>query len=1038
MKLSDFSVTRPVTAAMIFVATIVLGYVSYTKMSLDLFPDIELPVAVVMINYPNVGPQEIESTVTRPIEETLAGINNIDTITSNSKEGFSLVIVRFAWGTDMSLAVSDIRERIDITKGFLPDEVDTPIVLKFDVSMMPIMVLSVSADKNSSEIREFAEDKLKNQFEQIDGVASATITGGEKNEVKVDLIKNRMDAYSISIDQIINTLRSENLNVSGGEILSPGRKFSVRTIGEYKSIRDIENVVVAVKNMTPIYLRDLAGIYEASEEKTEVVRLNQESGIIIRLNKQSDKNTVLISRNILSQIEKIKRTLPRGMEIKVIMNTAEFIEQAMDNVVNNAAQGGVIAVLVVFIFLRNIRSALILGLSIPISIIATFIMMYFAGISLNMMSMGGLALGVGMLIDNSIVIMENIFRFREKGARATEAAKLGADEMGLAITASTLTTIVVFIPFFFTEGLAAQLFRQMALTISFSLICSLIVALTLIPMLSAKFITTTHPEYTGRLSFIKSIFIFSENLFSRLDIFYTGIIDYSLKNRKKVVLYTGAAVVAGLILIPVAGLEYMPEQDDARLTFMVKLPVGTNLNTTEKTIKEIEQRAVKVIQKNEYIVMSTRAGSGSGFTAAFGETTDNTSKFEFRLVRSSKRKRGIQELKEALRVELKDMPGVIFNFSPRQGVMMGMGGSQIIVEVYGYDLVQAKKFVSEIHDKIKNVEGLTDIEISREEGLPELNIIINREKASKSGLSSYYIASTIQSYMAGKTATRYRKSGKEHNITVRLREEDRKTLEDIKGLMIATPTGHTVPLGNFIDVVEKSGPTTIERQKQERVTYINCKAVGRDLNSVVNDMQDEIDSLVKPPNFYVDITGSYKDMKDTFKDLALALLLAIVLIYIIMAAQFESFSAPFLIMFSVPTLIFGVAVFLFLTGTTFSVVAFMGVLMLAGIVVNNAIVYVDYTNILRARGLNLHDALIEAGRSRLRPILMTTFTTILGLIPMAIGTGDGSELSAPLARTVIGGMSSSFIFTLIFIPVVYSLFESFKNKMEDRRAQRSI
>lgn len=1032
MKITELSVNRPITAMMVFVALIVLGYVGYSKMPLDLLPDIEFPIVAVITEYKGVGPKEIESTVTRPLEESLAGINNIDTITSTSKEGMSMIRVQFIWGTDMSLAVSDIRERVDIVKKFLPDGIETPIVLKFDVSMMPIMVLSVSGSRDPSYLREYAEDNLKNLLEQIDGVASATVVGGQKREIRVELVKNRMEAYDLGIETVVSMVGLENMNVAGGDIKSPHRKYTLRTKGEFESLDDIRNVVIAVKNNTPVYLKDIARVYEAPAERKEIVRLNGENGVVIRMNKQSDKNTVIVARNIMKQLEMIRKSLPRGMEVTPIFNQAEYIERSIKNVIDNAWQGGLIAILVVFVMLRNIRSALILGLSIPVSIVATFIAMYFFDISLNMMAMGGLAIGVGMLIDNSIVILENIFRFRERGARPTEAAKLGADEMAMAITASTLTNLCVFIPFFFTTGLAGQLFRQMALTITFSQLCSLLVALTLIPMMTSRFIRSITIRHTGRTAFLNTVFAWSEDRFTRIEAYYSNVIRWALAHRRRVVVYTGIAVVAGIALIPLAGMEFMPEQDQEQVTFIAKLPVGTNLDTTEDVMRMVEERIQKVVNRGEYRVVSIRAGYGEGFAAAFGETTDHTAKVEMRLVPISKRDRSEHDIRESVRRAMADVPGVTFNFAVQsQGLSLG-GGAQISIEVYGYDFDQARDYSIQIQKAITGIPGLKDAEISREEGLPELLIEVNREKASKMGLNASYIANLIKDNVAGKVASIYRYEGKEYDIFVRLREEDRKNLDDIRSLMVRTPVGASVPLGTIIDIRSSSGPSTIQRKKQERVVFINCKAEGRDLNSVVRDIKVKIDTLPKPRNFYVQIAGAYKDMQESFRDLALALALAIVLIYIIMAAQFESYAYPFVIMFSVPTLIFGVMLFLFLTGTTFNVVSFMGILMLSGIVVNNSIVLVDYTNILKARGLSTRDALIEAGGKRLRPILMTTFTTILALIPMSFGYGEGSELSAPLARTVMGGLSSSFIFTLIFVPVVYSVFEDMSARIKKR------
>ncbi|MBN1501436.1 MAG: efflux RND transporter permease subunit [Spirochaetes bacterium] len=1027
MKLSELSVNRSITSIMLFIGIIVLGFVSLSKTPLDLFPEIDYPVVVVITDYTGAGPKEVESSITRMIEESFAGINNVEEISSTSKEGSSMVMVKFAWGTDMAGGVSDLRERLDIIKKFFPDGAETPIVIKFDVSLMPIMTLVISGDKSSAMLRDYAENDLKNSIEKIDGVASANVEGGSKYEVRIDLIKNRLEAYGLNVDSIIRILQIENMNISGGEIYSLTKKYTLRTKGEFSSLYDIRNVIVAVKNSTPVYLKDIARVYETPKETQDIFRINGENGVGLRINKQSDKNTVLVSRNIMKDIEEIRKSAPKGIDIRIAFNSAEYIEQSINNVISNAIIGGLIAVFVVFLFLRSFKSSLILGLSIPISIIATFIAMYYFDISLNMMSMGGLAIGVGMLIDNSIVILENIYRYREKGARNDEAAKLGADEMAMAITASTLTTIVVFVPFLFSSGFAGQLFKPMALTISFSLLCSLLVALTLVPMLSSKIINRINFNENRSSGRLAAIYNRSENLYRKVESLYSVAINYALQHRKSIVLGSIAAVAAGMMLLIFSiGKEFIPEQDDAHMQFEVKLPVGTNLNTTAGIIYEVEKRIKSVLQPEEYKVISGRAGSSGGFAAAFGGVADHVAQFEILFEPVSKRKRTEKEIQDLLRKELAALPGAKVNFNLASQSFGG--GNSIQIEVYGYDFDQAAVFSNEIVAAIKDIPELTDITISREEGLPEKVITVDRNKTSSVGLNASQIASMVKNNIAGSVATTYRMEGKEFDIHVQLRERDRATVNDIKSMQIMTPAGIPVPLGNLITVNDNEGPSGIERKKQQRVTYIKCTPKGtNDLNGVVNKIQQKIDKLVKPKNFFVNITGSYKDMQDTFKDLGLALMLAIVLIYIIMASQFESLGSPFIIMFSIPTLIFGVSVFLVLTGTTFNAVTFMGVLMLSGIVVNNAIVLVDYTNILRARGFTTHGALIEAGTKRLRPILMTTFTTIFGLVPMALGMGEGGELTMPLAHAVIGGLSSSFIFTLILIPVLYSYFEDFKS-----------
>lgn len=1029
MKLSHLSVNRSVTAIMLFIGIVVLGFVSLNKTPLDLFPEIDFPIVMIITDYPGAGPKEVESTVTRLIEESLAGINNVEEISSRSKEGTSSISVKFAWGTDMIGAVSDLRERLDIIKKFFPDDVDTPIVLKFDVSMMPIMQLTVAGNKSPAVLRDYAENDLKNAIEKIDGVASANVEGGTVYEVKIDLIKNRLEAYGLSADRIIQTLRIENMNVSGGEVYSTTKKYTLRTKGQFSSLYDIRNVVIDVKNNTPIYLKDVAKVYEAPKDAEEIFRINGTNGVGLRINKQSDKNTVIVAREVIKELEKIKKAAPKGVEITVAFNSAEYIENSISNVISNAVIGGLIAILVVFIFLRSFRSALILGFSIPISIIATFIAMYYFDISLNMMSMGGLAIGVGMLIDNSIVILENIYRYREKGARRDEAAKLGADEMAMAITASTLTTISVFIPFLFSEGFAGQLFKPMALTISFSLICSLLVALTLVPMLSTKMVKNIDIGHNEIHPTLAAIYRWSEKRFNRIENIYSKVIHVSLIKRKMVIGISSLAVIVGLvILFLTVPMEFLPSQDDAQVSFKIELPIGTNLDTTSEAVYRVEKILQSYLKPDEYRVITGRAGSAGGFAGAFAGTNDHTASFEIILKPVSQRLRTEDQIKIELRKLLSSIPGAKVNFNTGGGGLTG--GAAIQIEVYGYDFEQAASYSKEIVESIKSIKGLKDITISREEGLPEKVITIDRNKTSKLGLNASQISSMVKNNIAGSIATTYRKDGDEFDINVRLREEDRQNVEDIKTMQIMTPYGMAVPLGNLITVNDLAGPSGIERKKQQRVTYIKCQPEGRnDLNKIVQEIQEKIDKIVKPKNFFVNIGGSFEDMNETFSDLGLALALAIILIYIIMASQFESFASPFIIMFSVPTLIFGISIFLMITGTSFNAITFMGVLMLSGIVVNNAIVLVDYTNILKERGLSTHDALVEAGTKRLRPILMTTFTTIFGLIPMAIGWGEGGELTMPLAHAVIGGLSSSFIFTLVLIPVIYMSFENLKIKL---------
>lgn len=1032
MKITDISVSRPVTVSILYIGIIILSVVSYYFIELDFFPDVEFPIAVVYVEYENVGPKEIENSVTKPLEEAVGSVNNVDYVTSISKEGMSSITIKFQWGTDMVEAVADIRERIDMVRSRLPEGIENPVTVKFDISMLPIMGLAITGERERSYIKKYAEDNIKNLIEQTDGVASAQVVGGEDLEAKVELIKSRMDAYRLSIDQIIQTLALENQNIAGGDIKTAYTKYTFRTEGEFKSLDDMRNIVVAVRNNTPIYLRDIARVSFEPGEVKDIVHINGVNGTVMLIQKQSGKNTVLTVRNVYKKLESIKPTLPAGFDIRPIFDQGEMIQFSIQNLLNNLIQGSIISIAVVLLILRNIRASLLVGLSIPISVITSFVLMYLFDLSLNMMSLGGLAIGVGMVIDNAIVVTDNIFRYREKGARLNEASKLGTDEMGGAITASTITNLVVFVPFMFSAGLAAQLFTDMALTITFSMMSSLFVALTLIPMVIAKFVPTIEHRYTGRSNVLQPLFDKSEKFFIDLENFYGKAINWALDNKKKVIGIVGITFLIGLILIPLSGMEFMPERDDSRITIMATLPIGTNLDETTRIMKLIEERTLPIFKEEELKVVMVRAGYGKGTNAAFNDLTDYKARIQIELKMRKYRERSKAEIRDILRKALQGIPGVTYNFTyqSRGSSSIGMGseGATISIEVYGYDFEQSNQYVQSITNSIKNIPGLKDIDISREEGLPEKVVVVNREKASKMGINAYQVANLIKNNVAGFVASRYRFEGDEYDINVRLREADRQTVEQIKSLEIDTPMGKRIKIGSIIDVIDKTGPTAIDRKNHERVVYINCKAEGRALSTVAADINSVLNKIPKPQNFYVSIGGSYEDMQDTFNDLLLVLILGGILTYVIMAAQFESLIRPFIVMFSVPTCMFGVSLFMFLTGSQFSVATLLGIIMLVGIVVNNAIVLVDYTDILIQRGRGLREAVVEAGTKRLRPIMMTTLTTVLSLIPMAFSGGDGSEMSQPIGRAVMGGMSTGFIFTLIFIPIIYMIVETRREK----------
>jgi HAE1 family hydrophobic/amphiphilic exporter-1 len=1029
MRITDLSVKRPVTTTVFYLALIVLGVFSLGRLAIDLIPDISFPVIVIYSSYPGVSPQEVEENLTKVIENTAASASRIENIRSTSREGTSVVIVEYQWGTDLAEASNDLRERLDLIRDYIPEDASQPVLFKFDPSMTPIVVLSVEGRRDLESLRFIAENSIQTSLEQIDGVASVSVEGGLQKQIHIDLDRTLLASYGLSIDQVVNVVRAENLNVTGGSITEGAQKYSLRTIGRLEDLAEIRGIIVGSTNGKPVYMENVAAVYSGYVEDEMDVKVGRNDAIILTVQKQSGTNTVLITNRVQDRIETIKRSLPEDVRLVELFVSADFINDAISNVWQVALLGGILAVFVLLIFLRNLPTTLIVAVSIPLSIIVAIIAMYFFNLTLNMLSLGGLALGIGMLVDNSIVIIENIFRYRESGAKAGEAARHGSQEMANAIIASTLTTVAVFLPLvLFIRGLARELFRDLAFTVTFSLLASLLVALTVIPMLSSRIRKIAIKKKSNTLLDVEEELKGRGRALRFLDRIYGASLNWALRHKVLVLIAIVILFFGSLALVPRVGVELFPESDQGMIMMNIETAVGSDIDTTREAVQQI----YTIVEENVPEIKDSvvQVGAGGGF---FSTAASNRGSIQIALKDLEDRSRTDQEIIDNLRPLVAQVPGVKVRFSSGFGPGAGGMSGGLTVSVRGNDLEQGRELAVRIEEIMESVDTVQDAQISREEGLPEYRIRVDRNRAAQYGLTAAQVGTTIKRAFAGETVATVLYEGDEVDVRVRFRAEDRVSAEDIGQIAVSTPLGFSVPLTNLVDVEKAYGPVSIERENQQRIIDINARVVG-DVRSAVNDIKEQVDKLAIPAGFSIVYGGSWEDIQEVIQDLVLVLILSVTLIYFIMAAQFESFRDPFIIMFTLPMTFVGVIWIHLLTGTIFSAFSGIGLLMLVGIVVNNGIILVDYTNLLRKRDYELTRAVVAAGRIRMRPILMTMLTTILALVPLAFFGGSGSELRRPMALTVTGGLLVSTVFTLILIPVLYHWFEGSREKRRLRRS----
>ena len=1070
MKLPDLSINKPVTVTMIFLGIVLMGLISLGRLPQELFPAISYPQLTIVTTYENAAPEEVETLITKIIEEAVGTVGNLKRISSISKEGISLVTTEFNWGTNMDFASLGVREKIDLVKERLPLGSADPIVMKFNPFELPVMTLSITGDKPPSELLKLTRKFIKDELEKVPGVASCNITGGLEREIVVSVDQARLRASGVPINKIVDALKSSNLNYPAGTIEEHFYEYLIRTIGEFEIISQIQDTVVGSdetgdrprlasedqeaqkkkeENARLVYLKDVAAVKDTLQERSSISRFNGKENISVAILKQAGSNTLQAADRIKKRLSDVKKDLPSGITANIVYDQSIFIRKSIRDVGDAAWQGGFLAFLVLWLFLKKLKPSLIVATSIPISIMITFALMYFSGISLNMLSLGGLALGIGMLVDAGIVVIENISNHIQKGEELKEAARVGANEVESPIWGSVMTTVVVFLPMIFVTGIAGQLFKEVAITVTYSLMASLYVSLSLIPL----FVTIGKKKRAVNAEDMGSEF----KLIKWMGAAYGKSLPIALKNKKLVIFCALVLFLFSMIIFKFLNKEFMPKVDQREFVMKVNLMTGTRLEIADSAVKKIEEKLL-----NNKDVDSVAVTIGSSKERAMGDVVETLGSHQANIIVNLKKgkQKGklktsgiIQNLKKEL--DRENLEGAEIEYILQESIFKSalMGSAPIVIEIKGHDLNFTKKLYEELYQGLVKIPGVYGIRTSLTPPAPETKVNIIKDKAALYNLSVGSISQAAHIAIKGVTATKFKEQGREIDIKVRLRPEDRKKLSSIRSILVHSPLGIEVPLSEVAYISHGVGPSEIKRLDQQRVIMMTANVTGRALDKVIQDVNTIIDSVMAAhadikkqaakqveKDFTIELAGENQEMKESFLSLMFALILSVLLVYMIMASEFESFWQPFLIMFTLPLSLIGVTWVLFLTHTPISVVVILGVIMLGGIVVDNGIVLIDKVNNLRSEGLDITGACMQAGKNRLRPIMMTSFTTVLGLFPLALGLGEGSELQAPMAITVMGGLTVCTFLTLFVIPALYVMSASWleRKKLKPVPAAESV
>jgi HAE1 family hydrophobic/amphiphilic exporter-1 len=1029
MKIVDFSLKRRVTMSMVVLVIVILGMISFTKLGLDMLPDMDYPYITVITTYGGVSSEDIEQNITRPVEQWVSTVSGIKDLKSISMEGQSVVMIEFEWGVNLDFAAQDVRDAIGLYEQYLPEAAQKPFVMKFNFSQMPIIAYGITGgNMGLSKLRDYIDNEVATRLERIEGVASAAVFSPEANEVVVSIDKGRLESRNLNISQVEMAIQASNINLPAGYMTENHREFLLRTMGEFKTVSEINDILVGIsRSGAPTFLKDIGVVREAPKEARLKLRMNGQPGIMMMLTKSSGANSVLVARQVKKVLAEIEPTLKDGVKFHVWLDMSRIIERMTKKATTNVLLGGLLAMLLIFLFLRNFKPTLAIGITIPLSIVVAFIAFYVMGYTLNLITLGGLALGVGMLVDNAVVVIENIFRHLHEGKSPTEAARIGTSEVGMAITASTLTTVAVFFPMMFATGIAGRLAQSLAVSVILALLASLFVALTIVPMLAA-WMFRIHKKKGEQTA--EGVVDLGEDKFNPIRDRYEGWLRKALVKRKTIVIAVIAAFILSLVGAAFLGKEFMPAMDSSMLYLKLAMPVGTNIEETNRIVKYLEEQSLKdpnVI--TTFVQVGASAENAQDTANGTGAAGSYEAIIYAYLKPSGERKESDKEILERWRKSFPSLENSRITAIDIAGAsMMGSSTNPIEINCYGRDMKQLERTAERIRERIVGIKNIRDVKISLEKSKPELQIHIKKEEASKLGLTPYAISSQVQTYTIGTVVSRMFVEGEDRDIRVRLNDSDHASLQDLKKLPILTPMGTKVYLSEVAEINSLLGPVRIDRENMVRKVTVGANFVGSNLGGIVSEIKKRTKDITThlPEGYFTEIAGQFQNMTETFTTLAFALLISLVLVFAVMASLYENLKFPLINMFTIPLGFIGVVIILAITGSTINMGSIMGLIILGGIAVNNGIVMVDYINQLIGGGMDRLEAVVKGGATRLRPILITSLTTIVGMIPMALATKNGGEMNAPMALALIGGLTATTFLTLFFIPVLFTYFAKIK------------
>ena len=1018
MSIYKSAVNNPISTLMIFVAVMVMGLYALVQVPVDLYPEMDPPFISVMTTYPGANASDIESNITRTLEDALNSVDALKEITSTSTDNLSIINLEFEWETNLDEATNDIRDVIDRMLDFMPEGAERPQIFKFNTSMMPIVFYAVTAKESYPGLEKILDEKIVNPLNRIDGIGSIGLMGAPRRVVYVDADPRLLDAYNLSIEQIGNSIASENMNLPSGNIKMGRIDYQLRVQGEFSTSSRIENLVVGNMAGKPVYIRDVATVRDSIKDLTLDEKINGETGLRMFVMKQSGANTVRVAREVVASVEELRKELPPDIEINLIMDTSEFIKGSINNLSQTLMYALMFVVLVVLFFLGRWRATFIIVLTIPISLIVAFLYLFITGSSLNVISLTSLSIAIGMVVDDAIVVLENITRHIERGATPREAAIYATNEVWLAVIITTLVVVAVFFPLTLVGGMTGVIFKELGWIVTITVVTSTLAAITLTPMLSGKMLRLREKKQKPKKFSYHNII---EKRLDKLDTFYEKTLRWGLRHKLFTMLTALAVFIGSLFLLQFVQTDFMPESDESSITASIELQTGTRVEETIKTARYLEDVIKEKFPEVEVMASSSGADDEGGIFSLFTTTGSNMINLMMRLSDIEDRDRSVWDMAAVLRQEIAALPEVI-NFEVSTS-NQGMGGTTntVDVEIFGYDFDVTNSLADEVRQRLENVPGAIDIQVSRKNDKPELQFVLDRDKLAIHGLTTAQVSTIIRNRVSGMIASQYKEEGEEYDIRVRLKEEFRSSLTDLEELTVVTPTGSRIKMKELGEVKEYWSPPNIDHKRRERIVTISAKPDRIALGELAGRINSELEGLEVPQEVLINVGGAYEDQQEAFADLGLLMLISLILVFIVMASQFESFVMPFVIMFSIPFAFTGVIVGLFITGTTLSLVAALGAVLLIGIVVKNGIVLIDFTNLMRDRGYDLYEAIALSGKSRLRPVLMTAATTILGMLPLALSTGEGAELWRPMGITVIGGLVFSTLVTMVIVPVMYGV-----------------